>query len=163
MVPAPARKVLEIDDPVTKIATVSSLGQIGGGEMSSCAPARRSPHPAARAPPPAAAVRRRSWRARQAQGAGVALGDARGAAGRGFPGCERALDVLCDILDVTEDMGLMFAAVNAVGTIGTSNPDFAPKVRAHLSKTPRAHARACGRRGLLTRAGGRRASRRCGV
>ena len=71
--------------------------------------------------------------------------------------------MLCDILDVTEDMGLMFAAVNAVGTIGTSNPDFAPKVRAHPSKAPRAHARACGRRVLLTRAGGRRASRRCGV
>jgi len=53
MLPAPARKVLEIDDPVTKIATVSSLGQIGGGEMSSCAPAPRSPRPAAHTPPPA--------------------------------------------------------------------------------------------------------------
>ena len=93
MLPAPARKVLEIDDPVTKIATVSSLGQIGGGDMSSCAPAPRSPRPAAHTPPPAprrprpaaralppaAAVCRRSWRARQARGAGVALGAARGA------------------------------------------------------------------------------------
>jgi len=52
MLPAPARKVLEIDDPVTKIATVSSLGQIGGGDMFSCAPAPRSPRPAAHTPPP---------------------------------------------------------------------------------------------------------------
>ena len=65
------KAILEIPDPVTKIATVSTLGQIGGGDM-----------------------------------------------GAGYPGCERALDVLVEALDVTEDMGLAAAAVNAVATIG---------------------------------------------
>jgi bilin biosynthesis protein len=80
------KAILDIPDPVTKIATVSSLGQIGGGDTA-----------------------------------------------HGYPGCERALDVLCEALSVTEDMGLAAAAVNAVATIGQSNPPFRAKAVASLT------------------------------
>mmetsp|Transcript_7031 Transcript_7031/g.11065 ORF Transcript_7031/g.11065 Transcript_7031/m.11065 type:complete len:354 (-) Transcript_7031:152-1213(-) len=79
------KAILEIPDPVTKIATVSTLGQIGGGDTR-----------------------------------------------HGYPGCERALDVLVAALEVTDDMGLAAAAVNAVATIGQSNPPFRPKAVACL-------------------------------
>ncbi len=79
------KAILDIPDPVTKIATIASLGQIGGGDMT-----------------------------------------------YGYPGCERALDVLIDALTVTEDMGLAAAAVNAVATIGNSNEAFRPKAVACL-------------------------------
>ena len=45
----------------------------------------------------------------------------------GYPGCERALDVIIAALDVSDDMGLAAAAVNAVATIGYSNEPFRPK------------------------------------
>jgi len=80
------KAILDIPDPVTKIATVSSLGQIGGGDTA-----------------------------------------------HGYPGCERALDVLCEALAVTDDMGLAAAAVNAVATIGQSNEAFRPKAVEALS------------------------------
>ena len=74
------KAILEIPDPVTKIATISTLGQIGGGDTA-----------------------------------------------HGYPGCERALDVIVEALDVTDDMGLAAAGVNAVATIGYSNEPFRPK------------------------------------
>eukprot|EP00802_Teleaulax_amphioxeia_P009682 Tamp_09703.p1 GENE.Tamp_09703~~Tamp_09703.p1 ORF type:complete len:330 (+),score=86.20 Tamp_09703:60-992(+) len=76
------KAILEIPDPVTKIATISTLGQIGGGDVA-----------------------------------------------HGYPGCERAVDVLVAALDVTEDMGLAAAAVNAVATIGYTNEPFRPKCK----------------------------------
>jgi HEAT repeat protein len=79
------KAIMDIPDPVTKIATIASLGQIGGGDMT-----------------------------------------------YGYPGCERALDVLIEALSVTEDMGLAAAAVNAVATIGNSNEAFRPKAVACL-------------------------------
>ncbi len=79
------KAIMDIPDPVTKIATIASLGQIGGGDMT-----------------------------------------------YGYPGCERALDVLIDALAVTEDMGLAAAAVNAVATIGNSNEEFRAKCVACL-------------------------------
>merc|ERR1719409_74893 len=81
------KAILEIPDPVTKIATISTLGQIGGGDMTN-----------------------------------------------GYPGCERGLDVLIEALDVTEDMGLAAAAVNAVATIGYSNPEFRDKCKSCLTR-----------------------------
>ena len=81
------KAILEIPDPVTKIATISTLGQIGGGDMTN-----------------------------------------------GHPGCERGLDVLIEALDVTEDMGLAAAAVNAVATIGYSNPEFRDKCKSCLTR-----------------------------
>ncbi len=79
------KAILDIPDPVTKIATIASLGQIGGGDMT-----------------------------------------------YGYPGCERALDVLVEALSTTEDMGLAAAAVNAVATIGNCNEAFRPKCIACL-------------------------------
>jgi len=52
----------------------------------------------------------------------------------GYPGCERAVDVLIAALDVTEDMGLAAAGVNAVATIGYTNEAFRPKCRGALER-----------------------------
>lgn len=75
------KAVTTIPDPVTKVASMSALAQIAGGDMAN-----------------------------------------------GYPGCERALDLIIELGLKTDDVSLLLSVANALASIARSNPQWKEKI-----------------------------------
>lgn len=81
------KAVTEIPDPVTKVASMSALAQIAGGDMAN-----------------------------------------------GYPGCERALDLIEELGLKTEDVSLGLSVANALASIARSNPQWKERIMDTMEK-----------------------------